>query len=135
MLDYSVLNANRNEVKSIYYSPYFPGNPYLERGVAWNPAHPCMGSGSFYIEMNDGSTRVLSPILFKDENPSKNPNHFGGLEHWNLECWDYTQGDQPKRVKSIPGTTLHQLSRSDWVDINVITNGKSVKNHISWSDL
>jgi hypothetical protein len=129
-----VLSTHNCEVKKVSCSPYFPGNPYLEKGVAWNRSHPCMGSISFLIDMKNGSTQVISPILFKDENPTKSLYHYGGLEHWNLECWQYLMGEEPKIVKKIPGTTLHQLGKTDWIELEAITNGTSVKNHIWCSE-
>ena len=111
ILDSNVLGVSKSEIKNVNYSPFFPGNPYLENDVAWSKTHPCMGSCSFYIEMKDGSKRIISPIIFEDENPLL--NQFQGIKHWNIECWNYIEGQKPKRVLRIPGTNLHHLVKTD----------------------
>lgn len=137
ILDEKVLGFPQTEISSVSFSPYFLGNPYLEKGVAWNKCHPCFGSGSFHIRRNDGSTQIISPIVFTDENPTKDPNHFSGSEHWNIECWRYIAGETPKRVKSIPNYEfIHQFAKSDWIEIEASGSAISpCKYRINWQKL
>ena len=137
ILDESIVGFPKREIINVIFHPHFPGNPYLERGVAYNLGHPCFGSGSFYIERNDGTVRIISPILFTDENLTRNPFNFFGLKHWNTECWMYNKGEKPQKVKEIPGYEyVHQIGKTNWVEIEASgSTFPSFKYHIDWKSL
>jgi hypothetical protein len=115
VLDPKITGFPKERVRTVNYNPYFPGNPYLEKGVAWNPDHAAYGSGSFRVEKDDGTAVIVSPILFSDKNVYK--NHFSGLEHWNTEFWWYKEGETPKRVCRVPGTDMHGFDKTSYLEI------------------
>ena len=129
ILDPSITGYPKNEVKDVNTSPYFPGNPYLEPGVADHWGHACYGSMSFFVTMKDDTTRIISPIFYHD----KSTSHFGGLTHWNTEFWRYTQGQAPKRVKRIPNYDVHQLEKTSWLEITASgSDFPTYKTRLEW---
>ena len=132
ILDQKITGVPKKEVRTVSFIPAFPGNPYLEKGVAWHWEHACYGSGSFRIEKDNGTAVIVSPIFFADKNVFK--SHFLGLEHWNIEFWYYEEGKPPKKVKEIlSGSSIHQLGKTDYLEIVASgTDFKTVKNRIDW---
>jgi hypothetical protein len=134
VLDPSMTGLSKFEIAKVRYSPYFPLAPYLESGVAENWEHAIYGSGSFFIEKTDGKTLVISPIFFADKNIFK--THFNGFEHWNTEFWRYIQGETPRTVKRIvpkgSKDDIHQINKTEWLEIIASGTGFSFKNRIQW---
>lgn len=98
--------------------------------------HACYGSGSFYIERNNGKTLIISPILFADKNIYH--SHYDGREHWNTEFWKYYEGEIPdttpvKRI--VPKDTIydiHQRPKTNTLEIKAWGTGFNMKNRIEW---
>jgi hypothetical protein len=131
VLDPKITGFPREEVKAVIFIPYFTGSPYLERGVAWHLEHPIYGSGSFRVEKDDGTAVIVSPIFFSDKNIFK--THFSGLEHWNIEFWWYKEGESHKLVDKIPGSNIHQLGKTGYLEVIASGTGfPTFKYHIDW---
>jgi hypothetical protein len=132
ILDPEITSFRKEDIKEVKVSPFFPGNPYLESGVAWHWDHACYGSISFFVTDFNDNTEIISPIFFHD----KSTTHFGGSIHWNTEFWRYREGNPAdKPVKSLPKTNIHQIGKTDWIELEASGTGfPTYKNRLEWEE-
>jgi len=100
-----------NDVQSVTYSEYYPGNPYTELNLA-GTAHPIIGSGSALVGFKDGSSAAISDIFYEDLNPNR--DHCNGQPHWNLERrFEYDKWSEPQFDKH---PNYHCIPQSAWIE-------------------
>jgi hypothetical protein len=118
-----VLGKNPEEIKEVIYMDYFPHLPYMEKGVAWSPHHPLIGSGTVCVVFADGSRGYIDDIFYQDFNPKQ--THADGKPHWNherryfLSTWD--------REKMCKEPEYHQIAKSASIEITTRAPGQAEK--------
>jgi len=131
ILNQKITGFSINEVKDVTVSSHFPGSPYLEKGVATHWNHALEGSLSFHVTKRDDTVEIISPIFYQD----KSTSHFHGLPHWNIEYWRYTQGETPKRVKQLANEYIHQIEKTDWLEVSsLVTDYPIYKVRLKWEE-
>jgi len=108
--DLKALSILEQDIQTISFSDYYPGNPYEELTVA-RYMHPAMGSYSAHIAMKDGRKAVVSDIYYQDIVGHRSMPY----PHWNHQTrlqWSgapYTLVNEPLKHYALPKT--------DWIEL------------------
>ena len=86
------LTVAAEDIKEIRYSDHYPGDIYMELGVA-RDTHPAMGSFSAELLLKDGGIMTVSDIWWQDFGHKKRPPI--GTPHWNLSLIHISEPTRP----------------------------------------
>jgi hypothetical protein len=118
-----------SDISSISVSFQHPGILYTEQGVA-SPNHPCAGSTSAHVLLNDGRKITIDEIFYYDINVNK--KHADGLPHWNHET-RIREGNNivSWKKESVP---YHVIPDSPQIEISLIENGVEMFKNVIKND-
>lgn len=116
----SRLGICSSDIALVQTSFCHPGPLYTEEGVA-TKNHPCAGSSSAILTLQNGNHCVIDEIIYYDYN--LNRSHNNGVPHWNQE----TRIKTISSCKTYSDSPYHIIDNSSEIKISLIKNNQ-VKN-------
>jgi len=122
------LGVTAEDIKRIQYSDYYPGDIYIELGIA-RDTHPAMGSFSAHLILKNGRSADVSDIWYQDF--TVHPPI--GAPHWNHQTRLMGPEWSKPKIVNTP-TNHHQLPKSDYIEIIRKYASESKVNRLPWKE-
>lgn len=121
------LGVTAEHIKEIRYSDHYPGDIYIELGIA-RDAHPAMGSFSAELFLKNGSILSVSDIWFQDFGHKTRPPI--GIPHWNHQTrLMRREWPKPKFLYD-----HHMLPKTDSIELFREWSGEQKKDTLLWKE-